>query len=85
MFRSGPSEVRMDSFHVRGKAPSAAERRAAAGRRSLFRRTAGVVMVEYALLLVGFGVPVMIGTAAAGIQLIKAYGDIRNDILPKGP
>jgi hypothetical protein len=49
------------------------------------RRTAGVVMVEYAFLLVFFGVPVMIGTAAAGIHLIQAYGDIRNDMLGKGP
>ncbi len=49
------------------------------------RRARGVVMVEYALLLVGFGVPVMLGTAAAGIHLIKAYGDIRNDQLHVGP
>jgi hypothetical protein len=42
-------------------------------------------MVEYAFLLVGFGVPVIIGTAAAGIHLIKAYTDIRNDLLQHGP
>ena len=42
-------------------------------------------MVEYALLLVGFGVPVMIGTAAAGVSLIKGYGLMRNDMLHKGP
>ncbi len=59
--------------------------RAARLRRCRWRRAAGVVMVEYAFLLVGFGVPVMIGTAAAGIHLIKAYGDIRNDILHHGP
>ena len=46
---------------------------------------AGVVMVEYAFLLAFFGVPVMLGTAAAGIHLIQAYGDIRNDMLGKGP
>jgi hypothetical protein len=49
------------------------------------RRSRGVVMVEYALLLVGFGVPVMVGTALAGLQLIKVYGDIRNDQLHIGP
>ncbi len=48
-------------------------------------RARGVVMVEYALLLVGFGVPVLLGTAAAGIHLIKAYGNIRNDQLHVGP
>ena len=48
-------------------------------------RSAGVVMVEYAFLLAFFGVPVMLGTAAAGIHLIQAYGDIRNDMLGKGP
>jgi hypothetical protein len=54
-------------------------------RRRRATRSAGVVMVEYAFLLVFFGVPVMLGTAAAGIHLIKAYGDIRNDQLGKGP
>lgn len=48
-------------------------------------RARGVVMVEYALLLVGFGVPVLLGTASAGIHLIKAYGNIRNDQLHVGP
>jgi hypothetical protein len=42
-------------------------------------------MVEYAFLLAFFGVPVMLGTAAAGIHLIQAYGAIRNDLLGKGP
>ena len=53
------------------------------GRRA--KGSAGVVMVEYAFLLAFFGVPVMLGTAAAGIHLIQAYGDIRNDLLGKGP
>ena len=48
-------------------------------------RSAGVVMVEYAFLLSFFGIPVMLGTAAAGIHLIAAYGNIRYDILGKGP
>lgn len=42
-------------------------------------------MVEYAFLLAFFGIPVMFGTALAGIHLVQAYGDIRNDILGKGP
>jgi hypothetical protein len=48
------------------------------------RKTRGVVMVEYAFLLVFFGVPVMLATAAAGIALINGYGNVRNDILGKG-
>jgi len=59
--------------------------RAASRRASSRARSAGVVMVEYAFLLAFFGVPVMLGTAAAGIHLVQAYGDIRNDILGKGP
>ena len=48
-------------------------------------RSLGAVMVEYAFLLVGFGVPVMLATAAGGIQLIKGYGALRYVILHKGP
>jgi hypothetical protein len=42
-------------------------------------------MVEYAFLLVFFGLPVAIGSASAGAALITGYGNIRNDILSKGP
>jgi hypothetical protein len=42
-------------------------------------------MVEYAFLLVFFGLPVMLATAAAGITLIRVYGDIRNDLLHQYP
>jgi len=49
------------------------------------RRSAGVVMVEYAFLLTFFAVPVMLATAAAGIKLIQVYGDIRNDTLHEFP
>lgn len=48
-------------------------------------RSVGAVMVEYAFLLVAFGVPVMVVTAASGIRLIAAYGNIRNSLLHKGP
>jgi hypothetical protein len=54
-------------------------------RRRRLRGTAGVVMVEYAFLLVFFAVPVMLATAAAGIKLIQVYGDIRNDTLHEFP
>jgi hypothetical protein len=61
-------------------------RRAAAQKRTKARsRSAGVVMVEYAFLLVFFGLPVMLATAAAGITLIRVYGDIRNDMLHQYP
>ena len=53
--------------------------------RSLHRKTRGVIMVEYAFLLVFFGLPVAIGSASAGAALIAGYGNIRNDILSKGP
>ncbi len=48
-------------------------------------RSAGAVMVEYAFLLVFFGVPVMVATAALGINLIRGYGAVRNDQLHVGP
>jgi hypothetical protein len=54
-------------------------------RARLRRRTLGVVMLEYTFLLVGFGVPVILATTAAGITMISAYGTIRNDLLHKGP
>lgn len=49
------------------------------------RRSAGVVVVEYAFLLVFFGIPVIVGTMALGVHMIKGYGDIRNDLLHVGP
>lgn len=45
----------------------------------------GAVMVEYAFLLLAFGVPVMAGTALAGISLISDYGNVRNSLLHKYP
>jgi len=59
-------------------------RRAAAQARTA-RRSAGVVMVEYAFLLVFFAAPVMLASAALGIHMIKGYGDIRNDQVHVGP
>jgi|HubBroStandDraft_1064217.scaffolds.fasta_scaffold1170388_1 hypothetical protein len=42
-------------------------------------------MVEYALLLVAFGVPTVIGTAHLGVTLIKSYVATRNNVLQEGP
>jgi hypothetical protein len=49
------------------------------------RASAGVVVVEYAFLLVFFCAPVMLASAALGIHMIKGYGNIRNDQLHVGP
>ncbi len=49
------------------------------------RRSAGVVVVEYAFLLVFFGIPVIVGTMALGVHMIKGYGEIRSDLLHVGP
>ena len=60
----------------------ASSRREGAKRR---RRSAGAVMVEYAFLLVAFGVPVMVSTTAAGVSLINSYGAVRNNLLHSVP
>jgi hypothetical protein len=57
----------------------------AARARSRRARRRGAVMVEYAFLLVAFGVPVMGAVAAAGLVLYKNYGDTRNLMLQLGP
>jgi hypothetical protein len=49
------------------------------------RRTRGAVMVEYAFLLLAFGIPAMTGTIAAGVQLVKGYTVTRNLLLHVGP
>jgi len=70
-------------WNWRQRRSDAASAIAARARRS--KRSSGVVVVEYAFLLVFFGVPVMLGTAALGIKMIKGYGEIRNDLLHVGP
>jgi hypothetical protein len=57
----------------------------AASRARRQRRSAGVVVVEYAFLLVFFGIPVIVGTMALGLHMIKGYGEVRNDLLHVGP
>ncbi len=74
-----PSETAMPT-----PSPVTAQPRARAVRRRR-SRTAGVVMVEYAFLLTFFAVPVSLAIFAAGIQLIKVYGNIRNDMLHAYP
>jgi hypothetical protein len=66
--------------------PPASSAKTRAKARQLQRnRSRGAVMVEYAFLLVGFCVPVMAATAAAGVQLVHGYGLIRDNMLHKGP
>jgi hypothetical protein len=42
-------------------------------------------MVEYAFVLLAFGVPTMTATIAAGVKLVKGYTAERNLILHVGP
>jgi hypothetical protein len=49
------------------------------------RSSAGVVIVEYAFLLVFFGIPVIVGTMFLGVHMVKGYGEIRNDMVHVGP
>lgn len=79
------TERKVAQVAAKTRCDAPASRLASSRRASSRGRSAGVVMVEYAFLLAFFGVPVMLGTAAAGIHLIQAYGEIRNDILGKGP
>jgi Flp pilus assembly pilin Flp len=50
-----------------------------------WRASSGAVLVEYAFLLVGVAVPVMAALAAAGVQVVTGYGEVRNAILHVGP
>jgi hypothetical protein len=81
MFRSKPGASKVETMD----ASSSSASKPASVMKARAKKARGVVMVEYAFLLVGFGVPVMIGTAAAGVSLIKGYGLMRNDMLHKGP
>jgi Flp pilus assembly pilin Flp len=68
----------------RTSAPSAAN--VPVVRRAMRRRSeGGAIAVEYALLLVGLCVPVMIALAAAGVAFITTYGTLRNAIVHVGP
>lgn len=53
-------------------------------RRSLARRR-GAVMVEYALLLTFFAVPVCVGMTAAGVTMLDGYKATRTSILKPFP
>jgi Flp pilus assembly pilin Flp len=45
----------------------------------------GAVMVEYALLLTFFAVPVCVGMTAAGLQMLAGYKATRSAILAPMP
>jgi Flp pilus assembly pilin Flp len=53
-------------------------------RRSRARRR-GAVMVEYALLLTFFAVPVMVGMTAAGVKMLDNYRTARSTLLRPFP
>jgi len=48
-------------------------------------RPRGVVMVEYAFLLVFVAIPSLAGLIAAGVSVVHTYGDMRNQVLHVGP
>ena len=51
-------------------------------RRSNKRKSSrGAVMVEYALLLTFFAVPVIAGITAGGAQMLNQYRTVRSEIL----
>jgi hypothetical protein len=49
------------------------------------RRTRGAVLVEYAFLLMAFGVPTLIATIAGGWKMVDGYTKTRNNIIGVGP
>jgi len=51
----------------------------------LIRNRKGVVLSEYAFLLVVFGIPVVTGMYAAGTKIVQFYGDVRDHALSSHP
>lgn len=49
------------------------------------RRHRGAVMVEYALLLTFFAVPVCAGMVAAGVQVLDGYKTTRERVIRPWP
>jgi hypothetical protein len=49
------------------------------------RRTRGAVMVEYAFLLMAFGVPTLAATIAGGWKMVDGYTKNRNNLIHIGP
>jgi hypothetical protein len=49
------------------------------------RRTRGAVVVEYAFLLLAFGVPTMAAAIAGGVKMVQGYTITRNLLLHVGP
>lgn len=48
-------------------------------------RKRGAVLVEYAFLLVAFGIPTMIGLSLGGVKMLKNYEEARTAMLRSGP
>jgi Flp pilus assembly pilin Flp len=56
-----------------------------AARKGARGRERGVVVVEYAFLLVIVAVPALVAIIAAGVQLADGYTQTRNQLLHVGP
>ena len=55
-------------------------------RRPIMRKSSrGAVMVEYALLLTFFAVPVIAGITAGGVQMLNQYRTTRSEMLNPFP
>lgn len=55
-----------------------------AGRSTIARRR-GAVLVEYALLLTAFAIPVMAGIVAGGVAMMRDYQEARTQLLDPFP
>lgn|GEM_PF-1536364 len=53
--------------------------------RARVRGRRGVVMVEYALLLVAVGIPTIVGLGLGGARMLTGYVQTRNAILQPNP
>jgi hypothetical protein len=49
------------------------------------RRSRGAVMVEYAFLLMAFGVPTLAGAIAGGWKMVNGYTKQRDALIHVGP
>jgi Flp pilus assembly protein TadG len=54
-------------------------------RRSSRAQRRGAVLVEYALLLTAFAIPVMMGCVAGGVAMMRDYKEARDHIMRPFP
>lgn len=48
-------------------------------------RARGAVLVEYAFLLVAFGIPTIVGLSLGGVKMLQNYQEARNAMLRPAP